>query len=685
MSSQNQGAKNKIAKELSWLSFNERVLQEAADINNPIVERVRFLGIFSSNQDEFFKVRVADVRRRSLAVEEDGEQSAEIRQLMSRIQQKLVSLTRQFDSIYADVVAELANKKIFFINEQELSEKQSRWLDQHFENKILRHIVPIWVTENIHLDQHLEDEVTYLIVEINKGREIQHAIIDVPANIPRFINIPPDRGHARNYFMVADEVIRHCLGQIFGPFIDYDSLNAWSMKFSRDSEYTLDNDLDMSIIEKLSEGVKSRKTAEPMRLSYDKTMPGNLVSLLCDKLGIEDHDSIIAGGRYRNFRDFIGFKNPGRKQLEFPTKTAIRHKQFDQARNIFAAIDESDILLCYPYHRFSYFTEFVRQAAADPDVTEIKVNIYRVASKSRVIESLIDAARNGKKVTVNVELRARFDEAHNLEMTEKLADSNIKVTLGISGLKVHSKLCVIRRKTPEGLKRYAVIATGNFNEKTAKTYTDFALFTAHPGICKEANSVFKFIEQSYRLPKLKHLWVSPINTRERIVASINHEIAIAESGGEGKIIAKLNNLVDSEITELLYKASLAGVTTKLIIRSMCELKPGLRNLSENISVTSIVDRYLEHTRVLVFNNGGDKQVYISSADWMTRNLDNRVEVTCPIYDEKLKRQILHILDLQLADNQKARIIDSRQANEYVSRGNKRKLRSQEAIYNYLNK
>ena len=628
---------------------------------------------------------MADVRRKSLDLDAE-EQHTELRQLMAKIQRKLVSLSRQFDAIYADVVAELAIKKIFFITEQELSEKQGRWLDQHFENKILRHIVPIWVTNDIQLDEHLDDEVTYLVVEIKRGKDVQRAIIDVPDRIPRFINVPPDRGHARNYFMVADEVIRHCLNQIFAPFIDYDSLDAWSMKFSRDSEYTLDDDLDMSIIEKLSEGVKSRKSAEPMRLSYDKKMPGELVDMLCYKLGIEDHDSIIAGGRYRNFRDFIGFKNPGRKQLEFTSRTPIRHKTFDQSRNIFEAIDKEDILLCYPYHRFSYFTEFVRQAAADPDVMEIKINIYRVASKSRVIESLIDAARNGKKVTVNVELRARFDEEHNLEMTEKLAESNVKVTLGISGLKVHSKLCVIRRKTQQGLKRYAVIATGNFNEKTAQLYTDFALFTAHKEVCKEANSVFRFIEKSYQPPKLKHLWLSPINTRERLIECIEDEINLSQSNkGEGRITAKLNNIVDSEITELLYKASQSGVKIELIVRSMCEIKPGLKNLSENIRITSIVDQYLEHTRILVFHNGGNKQVYISSADWMTRNLDHRVEVTCPIYDEKLKRQILHTLDLQLADNQKARLIDPLQTNGYAPRGNKRKLRSQEAIYNYLNR
>ncbi len=672
-----------IAKELSWLSFNERVLQEAADSRNPIIERVRFLGIFSSNQDEFFKVRVADVRRKSIAAGGD-ERDSELRKLLADIQRKVISLSRQFDTIYADCMAELATKKIFFVtSDTDLSEKQVRWLDKHFEEKILRHIVPIWVTKDIQLDEHLEAEVTYLVVEITSGKKIQHAIIDVPDRIPRFINVPPDRGLARNYFMLADEVIRHSLDQIFRPFLEYNSLDAWSMKFSRDSEYTLDDDLDMSIIEKLSEGVKSRKNAEPMRLSYDKKMPGELVNMLCDKLGIEDLDSIIAGGRYRNFRDFIGFKSPGRRHLEFPQMPALRCYRFDQARNAFDAIDQGDILLCYPYHRFSYFTEFVRQAAADPDVVDIKINIYRVASKSRVIESLIDAARNGKQVTVNVELAARFDEQHNLEMTETLADSNVKVTLGIPGLKVHSKLCIVTRRTEEGTKQYAVIATGNFNEKTAKIYTDFALFTAHQDICAEADSVFDFFEKSYRQPNLEHLWVSPINTRRNIVARIQGEIEISRNGGQGRITAKLNNMVDRDITELLYRASRAGVDIRLVVRSMCEIKSGVKNLSKNIQIKSIVDRFLEHSRVFIFDNDGDPQVYVSSADWMTRNLDQRVEVTCPIYEPGIRSLLIDILELQLADNQKARWVDPGQTNKYVPRGNKRKLRSQEAIYNLI--
>ena len=671
-----------IAKELSWLGFNDRVLQEAADPRNPIVERVRFLGIFSNNQDEFFKVRVADVRRAVKEEEKDG-RLGEAGKLLGQIQDKIVQLSNKFDHILDDVLKELAAKKIFFLTEETLSPKQGRWLDQHFREHILSHLVPIWIQDNTDLDKHLDDEVSYLAVQIKKGKNRHFAILDIPEAVPRFINIPPDRGHARNYFMMVDEVIRHSLTQIFYPFMDFDSVKAWSMKFSRDSEYELYDDLEMSFMEKLNLGMKQRLTAEPVRLSYDKTMPSDMVNLIRERLGIENVDSVIPGGRYRNFRDFIGFKNPGRKYLENKPLPPRRCDHFDSHRNIFAALDEKDILLYYPYDSFGYFSEFMRQAAFDPAVTEIKINVYRVASNSRIVDSLLDASRNGKKVTVNVELRARFDEEHNLELTEKLTNADIKVTLGIPTLKIHSKLCVVTRREGEGLKQYAVISTGNFNESTAKIYTDFALFTAHQEICKEASDVFRFIETSYQHPQTKHLWVSPLNTRTEIYRLIDREIKYAKKGKKARVLVKLNNLVDEAIADKLYEASQAGVTVKLVVRGMCGLIPGVRGMSENITVTSIVDRFLEHTRLFIFENGGDPEVFISSADWMARNLDHRVEVTAPIYDSDIKQLLISIMDLQLAENQKARIIDGTLQNKYVPRGNKRKLRSQEAVYRLL--
>jgi len=669
-------------KELSWLSFNERVLQEAADPRNPIVERVRFLGIFSNNQDEFFKVRVADVRR-AVKLEERQGTVGEAAKLLSQIQDKIVQLSNKFDAIYEDVLKQLAGKKIFFLTESTLSEKQSLWLTNHFREHLLQHMVPIWIQETTALDEHLNDETSYLAVQIKKGKSRRYAILDLPDRVPRFINIPPDRGHARNYFMMIDEVIRHCLNQIFDPFIDYDSVKAWSMKFSRDSEYEIYDDLELSFMEKLNLGMKQRMKAEPVRLSYDKTMPSEMVALLCERLGIENVDSVIPGGRYRNFRDFISFENPGRKYLENKPLPPLRCESFDNHRNVFEAMDEKDILLYYPYDRFGYFTDFVRQAAFDPAVMEIKINVYRIAPNSRIVESLIDAARNGKKVTVNIELRARFDEEHNIELTEKLTDANIKVTLGIPSLKVHSKLFVVTRQVKNQIKRYAVVSTGNFHERTARIYTDFALFTANQDVCNEAHSVFQFIETSYRHPGLNHLWVSPLNTRSSIIKLIKREIKHVEHGGKGHIRLKLNNLEDKEIINWLYKASQAGVVIRMIIRGMCGLNPGIKGLSDNITVTSIVDRFLEHTRIMIFDNGGDHQVFISSADWMSRNLDQRVEVTCPIYDPKIKQKLIAITDIQLADNQKARIIDASQRNAYKPRGNKRKNRSQEAIYRFL--
>ena len=669
-------------KELSWLAFNERVLQEAADPSNPIIERVRFLGIFSNNQDEFFKVRVADVRR-AVKLEEKRGQVGEAGKLLSKIQDKIVQLSSKFDQIYEEVLKELAHKKIFFLTEATLSEKQGKWLDEHFREHILQHLVPIWVTDETKLDKHLNDEVSYLAVQLKKGRDRHHAILDIPQSVPRFINIPPDRGQARNYFMMVDEVIRYCLAQIFNPFMDFDTIHAWSMKFSRDSEYELYDDLDLSFMEKLTLGMKQRLTAEPVRLSYDKTMPSEMVALLCERLGIENVDSVIPGGRYRNFRDFIGFQNPGRKWLENKPLPPLRCNPFDIHRNVFEALDEGDVLLHFPYDRFSYFSEFVRQAAFDPSVTEIKINIYRVSSNSRIIDSLIDASRNGKKVNVNIELRARFDEEHNLELTDRLTDADIKVTLGIPTLKVHSKLCIVTRNTGTGDTRYGVISTGNFNENTATVYTDFSLFTARQEICNEVHGVFQFIETSYQHPTLEHLWVSPLNTRQQIVARIEREIHHAKKGRKARIRLKINNLVDEQIVALLYRASQAGVSIRMIVRGMCSVKPGIKGLSDNIRITSIVDRFLEHTRLIIFDNNGKDEVFISSADWMARNLDHRVEVTCPIYDPAIKKLLITIMDLQLADNQKARIIDADQRNHYVPRGNKRKLRSQESIYRLL--
>lgn len=669
-------------KELSWLAFNERVLQEAADPRNPVIERIRFLGIFSNNQDEYFKVRVAALRRNA-QYEEFRSGTHEARNLLNKVQSKVRKLSIEFDAIYADIETELEKRKIFLLNESELSDKQSAWLKQRFNNKILRHIVPIMVTEERRLEHSLQSDVSYLIVQLKKGKDINYFVIDLPESLPRFVNVPPDRGTARNYFMMMDEVIRHCLDEIFGSFFDYASLNAWSMKFSRDSQYTLGEDHEQSLIKKLAEGMKQRMHGEPVRLSIDRSMPKAMRTMLQEQLGFEDLDTVIPGGRYRAFRDFIGFPNPIGPHLEFKKLPAIVSQRFESTRNVFEAIDEGDILLHYPYHRFSHFTEFVRQAAFDPTVTAIQINIYRAAENSRVAESLIDAARNGKFVSVNIELTARFDEQHNLQMTEKFVDAGIRVTFGIPGLKVHSKLCVVSREIDGKERLYSVISTGNFNEKTAKVYTDYALFTSNQEICVEAREVFSFIDHSYRQPKLRHLMISPINTRDAFSKRIHQEIINVQAGSQGLIRAKINNLDDHALIADLCEASQAGVKIELLIRGMCTLKPGITGISSNIRIISIIDRFLEHSRVIHFYNNGFNDVFISSADWMARNLDERVEATVPIYDEKLKQQLLSTLDIQFKDNYKARSINANQDNPYVERGNRRSVRSQEVIYNLV--
>lgn len=671
-------------KELSWLAFNERVLQEANDADNPIIERVHFRGIFSSNQDEFFKVRVADVRRKIL-IEQTSGSAKKSKQLLRDINKGIARHSELFDQAFESILKELRKRRIHFLMPDDLSTKQKTWVRHHFREHVLPRIVPILITPDIDLSRVLQDGANYLAVEIRNGDDVSYALLEVPDTSSRFLRLPNDEKNRRRYFMIIDEAIRLCLDMVLADFFSYDQLNAWSMKFSRDAEYVLDDDIDRSLVEKMSMGIKQRLQANPVRLSFDREMPEGMIDLLKTKFGFARGYSIIPGGRYRNFRDFIGFTNPGEKYLGFPSMPPLSVNKFDKYSNAFQAIDKNDILLYYPYHKFNYLVELLRQAAFDPKVTSIKINIYRVAKNSRVLESLIDAARNGKQVTVNVELKARFDEQQNLDLSEKLSDEGIKVMLGIPGLKVHSKLCLISRQSPQGENRYAHIGTGNFNEKTAEIYTDFALFTSHPEICEEVSHVFDFIEHSFKHYDFKYLQVSPLNCRRKIRALINHEIAAAKEGKPAAITLKLNNLVDENIVRLLYQASQAGVKIRIIVRGMCALKPGIEGISENITVISIVDRFLEHPRCMVFHNGGDPKVYISSADWMTRNLDYRLEVGVPVLDPKLKKQVMDILEIQFTDRCKARVIDAEQNNAYVKRGNRKKVRSQMAIYDYLKK
>lgn len=671
-------------KELSWLSFNERVLQEAMDKTVPLIERVRFLGIFSSNQDEFFKVRVSDVKRRILINEVHGGDD-EAKVLLRAIQQKVMALGEAFDNTYKELLIALARHNIFLVNESQLSESIQQWLRIFFREKVLRHIIPILLNKEVNPVKFLKDEHTYLAIEMKKnGQVIQYALVEVPTDdLPRFFQLPPEGTRRKKQIIILDNVIRFCLDEIFKGFFDYDEIAAYAVKLTRDAEYDLSDQLDLSLVDKMSDGLKQRLTAMPVRFVYEREMPAAMISFLKLKLQISSYDAIMPGGRYHNFKDFIGFPNVGRDYLENPKLPALDCRDFDGFVNAFDAIAKQDILLYYPYHKFHHFTELVRQAAFDPAVSAIRINIYRVAKKSRIIHSLIDAANNGKKVTVVVELRARFDEAANIDWANILTDAGVKVVFGVPSLKIHSKLCLITRHENGEAVRYAHIGTGNFNEKTAKIYTDFSLLTRHPDITAEVESVFEYIEYPYRRYKFNHLLVSPINSRRQLYRLIDNELANAKAGQPSGITLKINNLVDRDLINRLYAAGQAGVPIQMIIRGMCALRPGVLGLSDNIRVISIIDRFLEHPRVMVFHNKGNPQLYISSADWMSRNIDGRIEVGTPIYDERLKQRILDILELQLSDTCKARVIDADQKNEYVKRGNRRKVRSQVAIYDYL--
>ncbi|ARV71760.1 polyphosphate kinase 1 [Vibrio campbellii] len=672
-----------IEKELSWLSFNERVLQEAADKTVPLIERIRFLGIFSNNLDEFYKVRFADVKRRILISQERGG-SDNSKHLLTKMQTKALKLNEQFDELYGDLIREMARRRIFLVNENQLDDTQKRWITKYFRKEVMPHITPLLIKDDIDVLQFLKDEYAYITVDLRKDDHSQYALLEIPTDhLPRFVMVPEQKGKRRKTIILLDNIIRYCLDELFKGFFDYDELNGYAMKMTRDAEYDLRLEIEYSLLEQMSEGVNQRLTAMPVRFVYEREMPQEMLDFLCRKLQISNYDSLIPGGRYHNFKDFIGFPNVGREYLENKPMPPMKCADFEGYANSFDAIKAKDILLYYPYHTFDHISELVRQASFDPKVLAIKINIYRVAKDSRLMNSLIDAVHNGKSVTVVVELQARFDEEANIEWSKVLTDAGVHVIFGAPGLKIHSKLLLISRREEGEIVRYAHIGTGNFHEKTARIYTDFALLTADQEITNEVRNVFGYIENPYRPVRFNHLIVSPRNSRKQLYRLIDGEIANAKAGKKAALTIKVNNLVDKGIVNKLYGASNAGVKINMIIRGMCSLVPGIEGVSENIRIISIVDRFLEHPRVVITHNDGDPQVYISSADWMTRNIDHRIEVAAPVRDPRLKQRIIDITNIHFTDTVKARLIDKEMRNSYVPRGNRKKVRSQVAIYDYL--
>lgn len=679
-------------KELSWLSFNERVLQEANDNTVPLIERIRFLGIYSANLDEFFRVRVANIRRQALLESAQESSKSHRRELHQKIIEKVKSLTLQFESISAQCFAQLQQEgiQLLFNNtedmafEKSLSTVQLSWLEQYFDNRIIRHITPIIIHSKTQLASCIDDDAIYFLVALKQENSKQYALVEIPRDdTPRFIQLPIENINNKQTIVLLDDVVYLYINKLFSGVFDYINLEAYSFKLTRDAEYNLTDDLDESLLDQMSKGLKQRLKADLVRLVYDQEMPKYMINFLSKSLKVKELNNLVPGVRYRNFKDFIQFPNLASTHLENPEIKALDSKVFLAKPSIFAAISEQDILLYYPYYKFRHFTEFIRQASYDPLVRQIKINIYRVAKNSRIINALIEAVKNGKKVTVVVELRARFDEQANIEWAKLMKDAGINVEFGIETLKIHSKLCLITRLEQEKIVRYAHIGTGNFHENNARIYTDFALFTKHREICQEVDNVFSFISHSYKRFRFNHLIVSPLTSRRRFYQLIDNEIQFAQQHEKAKITLKLNNLVDIGLINKLYSASNAGVEIQLLIRGMCSLVPGQANLSENIHVISIVDLYLEHPRVMIFNNQNEPLVFISSGDWMERNIDHRVEVACPIYDQTLKTRIIDIIHLQLSDNTKARIINESQNNQYVNQGRKHAVRSQTAIYDYL--
>lgn len=679
-------------KELSWLSFNERVLQEASDETVPIVDRIRFLGIYSANLDEFFRVRVANIRRSAILESAQENSTNEWTTLHTNIIEKVNELTRRFKFVADTIFDEIKKKRINIIFndptnrtfKNKLSSVQKEWLKEYFDNRIIRHITPIIINNKTQLSSCIDDDAIYFLVSLNKDETNQFCLVEIPRyDIERFIILPTTSPNQEKQIVMLDDVVLFFIDKLFHGVFDYDSIDAYSMKLTRDAEYNLTDELDESLLDQMSKGIKQRLKADLVRLVHDEKMPQYMLLFLRKSLKIRELDNLVPGVRYRHFKDFIKFPNLGDKYLVKEKLKALDAQRFAQYPSVFEAITQNDILLYYPYHRFRHFTEFVRQASYDPLVKEIKINIYRVAKNSRIIQSLIEAVKNGKKVTVVVELKARFDEEANIEWAKLMKDAGINVEFGIETLKIHSKLCIIMRNESDKLVKYAHIGTGNFHESNARIYTDFALFTKHKEICQEVDNVFSFISHSYKRFRFNHLIVSPLTSRRRLNQFIENEIQTAKSNKKAEITLKLNNLVDESLINKLYSASEAGVKIRLVIRGMCSLVPGVKDLSSNIKVISIVDSYLEHPRVMIFHNQGDKLVFITSGDWMERNIDHRVEVGCPIYDETLKQRIIHTIDLHFKDNVKARIIDKTNSNKYVTSNSKTKVRSQMAIYDYL--
>lgn len=640
-----------INREISWLSFNDRVLSEADNANVPLIERMRFLGIFSNNLDEFFRVRVATLRRAmGVSKKPIDPMDFDPEETLQEIQEIINTQQEKFDHSF-QVVTELLDKSgVCLVNEKQILKEHISFLNHYYTDKIKPHLIPVILHHRIPFPQ-LTDASIYLICELNKKGATHgstHALIEISSKLPRFVELPAIKD--KRYVIFIDDLIRYFLKDLFES-LNFSKADAWAIKTTRDAELDIDDDLSKGLIEKMSRSVTQRKKGEYVRLNYDNSIPHHVLDLVLKRAKIKNIENISPGGRYHNKKDLMSFPDMGRADLCWPSRAAVEHPAIKGDLGFFEAIKNKDILLHFPYHSFQNTIDLLRQAAIDPEVKTIRITLYRVSKNSQVVNALINAARNGKRVTALVELQARFDEEHNIKVTRQLTEAGVRVIPGVQGLKVHSKLILISRKEAGKTVRYVYAGTGNFSERTSTVYTDHALLTAHKEIGDEVRKLFEFFESNYIRSLHRHLIVSPFNTRRRLLDLINTEIEFAEKGMPAFITLKLNNLVDASMIRKLYEASQAGVKVNLIIRGICSLIPNLEGKSENIRLVNIIGRYLEHSRVLVFGNGGNPLYFISSADWMVRNIDHRIEATIPIYDSGIQQELQKMLDIQLSKSE----------------------------------
>jgi polyphosphate kinase len=671
-----------INRDISWLSFNERVLQEASDARIPLIERMRFLGIYSNNLDEFYRVRVANIKRvmsfdKNITLNNKGT----AQKLYAEIRDIVMKQQKTFEKTYQQIIKELDDNNILLINDKSLNKHQIKQLDAYY-NLILKHaIVPIILDKKTSFPV-IKDSSIYLAIKIvGKDKKIKYALIQIPTDFSRFYRLNADE---KEYFILLDDIIRFYLKNIFKIF-EFEEINAYTFKFSRDAELNLDDDYSETLIEKIEKSLKQRVKGKPVRFVYDQNMPEDLLNHLLKSLDLSKNENAIPGGKYHNFKDFISFPSFGHSEFKFIEQIPCIHPELEHVKSLIETIADKDILLHFPYQRFDYIVDTLREAAIDPTVKSIKINVYRVAKQSQIMNALIAAINNGKKVTVFLELQARFDEENNLNWANKLKEHGAKVLFGMQHFKVHSKLMQIARQINGKEQLISYIGTGNFNERTSLIYGDLGLLTANPTLGNEVKKVFRLLENNMDRGIYRELLVSPMNTRRKLIALIDKEIKFAEKKQKATIKIKLNNLTDPKIIEKLYRASQAGVKIDMIIRGVCCLIPGVKDLSENIRVISIVGRYLEHARFFIFENDKNPSYFISSADWMERNFDKRIEVGCPIYDKSIQKELEFIFEQQWNDTVNARHVCKDQKNTFIHSKSDKPFNSQLALFNYYEK